>query len=603
MFDVRKAATKHPAVAVELGRDWFPKAPRAKTQPTVSVGGNTMSDKRPLDVVALIRVSTDAQAAEDRAGIPAQKTACKQIAEKNGLTTKWVVQIEGVSGAAVMFSPGMKRLQQIVRSGQCHGIVMKEHTRLLRPDNFADYALLELLKDHHVRLYTTDGVLDLSTNTGQFFATVQFGMAGYERRVIRERTTAAKEELRRAGKCAGPDHTLPFGVRYDRQHDKYRWVDHEIDRVVRLFELFTEGKTKFSALARETAIPYGSIRYILTNPIYTGWRVYELQRDPSTKRIDTEGKYTDARKVKREEPIRVRIFEKGVVSEDLFARAQQLLILKRQMNWRRNNDGLDRFPYRGLIQCAECGSPLLSISHNNGRTHHDYYVCRCAHGSRGRWDVEQGKFQWRVKNNSCPCLRMQRGRVDAILDNLISTRLSDPDFLFHLMRDHELALRSGDNLVRIDRLTKEIADAEERKRRLKVLYVKGDLDEREYETVKASIGAQIAAAQKLLTEIKPDVPHVSRKALAELVSPFCEWQTLSQQDRRSLLVSVAPVFRVGGYGNGRTGRAAQTQVVVKGFYLNIAGLPEATVSKGTAVVVSDIDRLSSAGNITSTPSR
>jgi len=122
----------------------------------------------PFNVIQLIRVSTEAQAAEGRAGVPAQKTACVQIAQRNRLTIKWTIQIEGVSGAAVMFSPGMKQLQRIVRSGECHGIVTKEHTRLIRPENFADYALLELLKEHSVKLYTTDGVLDLSTNTGQF---------------------------------------------------------------------------------------------------------------------------------------------------------------------------------------------------------------------------------------------------------------------------------------------------------------------------------------------------------------------------------------------------------------------------------------------------
>ncbi len=558
------------------------------------------------NVVELIRVSTDAQAAEGRAGIPAQKTACKQIAQRNGLTTKWTVQIEGVSGSAVMSSPGMRKLEQIVRSGECDGIVMKEHSRLIRPENFADYALLELLKEHSVKLYTADDVLDLSTNTGQFFATVQFGMAGYERRVIRERTTAAKEELRRAGKCASADHTLPFGIGYDRENEKYYWVDHEIGRVVRLFELFTRGETRFSTLARKTGIPYTSVRYILTNPIYTGWRVYDQQRDPSTKRVDTEGKYTDARKVKRDEPIRVRVFEKGVISDDLFARARELLSLKKEMNWRRNNDQPDRFLYRGLLRCAECGSALLSISHSNGHSHHDYYVCRSAHGSRGRWDSERRVFQWRIKHNSCPCRRMRRERVDAMLDGLINARLSDPNFLYKLMRDYEQTLTSGNNRTQIERLTKEIAAAEERKRRLKVLYLKGDLDEREYETAKSSVATQIAATQKLLKDLSPEVLQISKKGLAELLSPFCEWDMLRQEDRRALLVAIVPVFKVGGYGNGRTGRAARTEILVKGFYLKLPGVPpqrEARINAGDAVMVGDNDRPCSAESITSTPSR
>lgn len=263
----------------------------------------------------------------------------------------------------------------------------------------------------------------------------------------------------------------------------------------------------------------------------------------------------------------------------------------------------DRFPYRGLLRCAECGAPLLSISHSNGHTHHDYYVCRSAHGSRTRWDAEKGKFQWRIKNNSCPCRRMRRERVDAILDDLIGTRLSDPELLYRLMRDQEQALTSGDNRTRIDRLANEIADAEERKRRLKVLYVKGDLDEAEYDTAKSRVEVQIAAARERMKEIKPEVPNVSRKALAELLSPFSEWDMLRQEDRRALLVSVVPVFKIGGYGNGRIGRAARTEIVAKGFYLKLTGeAPQrsASMDRGHAVMDSDLDRRCSGESTSST---
>ena len=528
-----------------------------------------MTNNPPRHVIALIRVSTDTQAEEDKAGIPAQKTACKQIAERDGLSINWTVQIEGVSGAAVMYSPGIRELQTIVQSGQCHGIVMKEHTRLLRPDNFADYALLELLKEYQVKLYTVDGVLDLCTNTGQFMATVQFGMAGYERRVIRERTTSAKEELRRAGKCASAKHTLPFGVGYDRQKQQYFWYQDEIERVVRLFDLFTVGETTFSHLARKTGISYYSVRHILSNPIYTGWRLYDQRRDPSTKRVDREGKYTDARKVKRDEPIRVRVFPKGIISEDLFARAQELLRLKTEMRWRRNTNRPDRFNYRGRLLCAECDARLLSLTHNNGKSQRDYYVCRSTHGDRGKWDAEKQAYAWRIKNNSCRCRRMRLEQLEPKLDEFIGKHLSDPNFLLNLMRDHERALNLRDNQTRIERLTKEISDTGERKRRLKVLFIKGDLDEVEYETAKSQIATQIAAAQQTLAALKPVIPRVSKELLAELVAPFSEWDILKREDRRILLAAVAPVFKVAGYGNGGHGAGAKTEIVIKGVYLNL----------------------------------
>jgi DNA invertase Pin-like site-specific DNA recombinase len=478
-----------------------------------------------------------------------------------------------VSGAAVMYCPGMKQLVQIVKSGECAGIVMKEHTRLLRPEDFGDWALLEVLKEHKVKIYHLDGVIDLSTNTGQFMATVQFGMAAYERRIIRERTTAAKEELRRAGKCASADHTLGFGVGYDWDKQQYffREQNGEIGRVIRLFELCGQGETGYSVLARKTGLPYTSVRYILRNPIYTGWRVYDMQRDPSTKRVDADGKYTDAKKIKRAEPIRVRVLEKGIISEELFARVQELLNLKKEMRWRRNNDRPDAFTFRGFLRCAECDSPMLSVRHGNGKSIHDYYICGRAHGSRTRWNARDGRFDWRIKQNSCLSRRIRRERLEPLLNNLIGCRLSDPNFLHQLMKDCARAAGSDDSKSRVARLQKEIEAAQKEQAQLNLLLRKSRMSEAEYDQECANIDSQIAAAQKALAEIKPEFPQVSKETLAELVSPFAEWDILRQPDRRVLLTSVGPVFTVAGYGNGRTGRAARTQIAVKGLYIRLLG--------------------------------
>lgn len=526
-----------------------------------------------LDAIELTRVSSTAQASDHRAGIPAQRTACRRIAEMQKLTLKWHIQIEGVSGAAVMYSPGMKRLIEIVKSGKCAGVVMKEHTRLLRPEDFGDWPLLQVLKEYKVKIYHLDGVMDVNTNTGQFMATVQFGMAAYERNIIRERTVSAKEELRKAGKCASAEHTLGFGVGYDWEKQKYffREENGEIGRIARLFELCLQGETSYSTLARLTGLPYTTVRYVLRNPIYAGCRVYDQQRDPSTKRVTEEGKYTDAKKIKRVDPIRVQVFEKGIITEEQFARVQQLLDLKKEMRWRRNNERPDDFTFRGFLRCAECGSPMLSVRHGNGKNIHDYYICGRAHGSRTHWNTREGKFDWRIKQNSCLSRRIRRERLEPLLNNLIGRRLSDPNFLLQLMQDCKRAAGSDDSKSRVARLQKEIEAARKEQAQLNLLLRKSRMSEAEYDQECANIDSQIAAAQKALAEIKPEFPQVSKKALSELVSPFTEWDILRQSDRRVLLTSIGPVFTVAGYGNGRTGRAARTEIAVKGLYIRLLG--------------------------------
>jgi DNA invertase Pin-like site-specific DNA recombinase len=526
-----------------------------------------------LNVIELVRVSTDAQAGEDRGGIPAQRTACADIARRNKLTVKWQIEMQGVSGAAVMYSPEMHKLMQILRGGECHGVVMKECTRLMRPDNFEDMALLQLFKESRVKIYTHDQVLDISTASGQLMAQVQFGMAAYERTTIMRRCTDARRELRSSGKLSSGTHTLPFALTYDRKREAFAWDAVKSVQVERLFELFVSGTTAYAALARETGISFHSIPDILKNHSYTGVRIFDERRDPSTKKIDPlTGKYRDSRKVKVDpsEVVRVVLPCGGIVSDDLFARAQKLLALKRDMRWKRNNESEDRFVYRGFLKCGKCGSRMLSVAHKggDGKTR-DYYVCRGTHGDRGGWDKDTQEYAWRIQNNSCDSRRIRRDALEVMLDDVMSTRLSDPEMLYKLIESHRRACQTTDNKRTAQRLAKEIAATDDKLKRLKVLFVNGDLEQSEYESAKAAISSQVDGARKQLAALTPDTPNVSVETLVSVAAPFQQWQWLDVADRRRLLTAVVPVINVSATGEKR--RGVDTKIKVDGFYLMLTG--------------------------------
>ena len=56
-------------------------------------------------VVALYRVSSEAQADPKREGLPAQRRTCQQVARAHGLTIVDSLELRGVSGAAVLDDP------------------------------------------------------------------------------------------------------------------------------------------------------------------------------------------------------------------------------------------------------------------------------------------------------------------------------------------------------------------------------------------------------------------------------------------------------------------------------------------------------------------
>ena len=60
-------------------------------------------------VIELIRVSTEKQAGNDRASIPAQQTINRKTCLQYGLEIVRSIQISDVSGAAVLWRPKFRR--------------------------------------------------------------------------------------------------------------------------------------------------------------------------------------------------------------------------------------------------------------------------------------------------------------------------------------------------------------------------------------------------------------------------------------------------------------------------------------------------------------
>jgi DNA invertase Pin-like site-specific DNA recombinase len=560
------------------------------------------------DCVELIRVSTDAQAKDDRGGWDAQRGACASIAEREHLTLRpeWLIEMRGVSGAAVMYSEEMQRLISILKGGGCNGVVMKEISRLMRPDDFTAIALAQIFKENAVKLYTVNATYDLSNPHDQLMFMMQIGMAGYERTTIMTRCTDGRRKLRSKGKCASADHTLPPALTYNREKETWGWDAAEASKVTRLFDLFVSGETNFRVLSRKTGLSYYIIKDTLSNRVYTGVRVYDERREETGKiAYDGAGKpHKQTRKVKLEKPEHVPLPCGGIVSDDVFAHAQQLLKLKGEMRWRRNNESADPFTYRGLLRCAECNSRLISVKHSSGGSTREYYVCKAQYGDRA-FNRERNEWGWRTKPGTCRTARIRRDVVEPILDGVISARIGNPEFIFKVLETERRRSNAGDNKHVVSRLNAEIAKSDERLSRLKKLYVKGDLDEQEYESAKTAINADAQAARDELAKLTPFVPKLSLARLVQIAQPFQAWGTLSPAERRTLLLAAVPVFKVAGVGNGGRGAGAHTDVQVRGFYLMLTGeetqQPEdgggAARKRGTRTVPSNLHLVNDVGHL------
>ena len=138
-------------------------------------------------VIELIRVSTESQARADRASIPAQRSVNRRTCIQYGLEIAKSIEISDVSGASVLLAPEIQHLIVLMRSPSIHGVVTREFSRLMRPENFADYALLQAFVDSKTVLYLQEGPIDLNSKTGRLMGTIRAAIAGLERTEILER--------------------------------------------------------------------------------------------------------------------------------------------------------------------------------------------------------------------------------------------------------------------------------------------------------------------------------------------------------------------------------------------------------------------------------
>jgi DNA invertase Pin-like site-specific DNA recombinase len=478
------------------------------------------------NVLELIRVSTEAQAAQDRASIPAQRTVNRRTCAQYGLEIVKSFEISDVSGASVLLAPAMQQLLARMQSPEIHGVVAREFSRVMRPDNFADYALLQAFVDSKTVLYLPEGPLDLTSKTGRLLGTIRAAIAGMERTEILERIWTAKEEKRRRGELAQGKIVLPWGVGYEQGRGFF--YKSEAEKVREVFRQFLSGNQSYSQLAKLLDVTPRGMHVIMRNPIWTGWRVIDQKRDNSAsgRYAGINGRQADRRKIARaaDEIIRVRVIDQPLVSEADFLTVQQIMDLKEKKHWRSRTDYEHRFTYNGFLTCSECGEII-----HTALARRDYYACK-----------------GRRTDHTCNTRYMGREKLEAILDGLFSQCLSTPAFLERCIGELTRRPKNDDSVARVQRLTSEIANSRQKRGRVIDSFLDGVLSREERDQRLAAIDRDIQIAQGMLMQEGPSA-SLDLGVLTDVLAPLGEWDFWDREQKRSLLAALVPDIRVADY--------------------------------------------------------
>jgi DNA invertase Pin-like site-specific DNA recombinase len=485
-------------------------------------------------VIELIRVSTEAQAAQDRAGIPAQRAANQRTSAQYGLQIVRTIEFADVSGAAVLRSPEIEELVRLMDSPEIHGVVAREFSRLMRPENFADYALLQVFADTASILYLPDGPIDFRSKSGRFLGTIRAAMAGLERAEILERVWSAKEEKRRAGKHPQSHITLPYAVGYDAKEQRW-YFKPEVEKVCEAFRLLLAGETSYKQIGGIVGIDPFNLRNIMRNPIYTGWRVYTERRDPTGAiKAKTGGRQSDRPKVKRspEDIIRVKVLD-PVVNEEHFQKAQQILDMKKQNHWRVRPDFQRRFTYSGFLRCDICSNLVYTHAHKP----RDWYVCKSRTWPERKLREEKGLA-------ICDNPYMRRERLEESIDRLFAERLTVRTFIDRLVFEYNRRTDPTERLGQAARVHQQHLELTQKRQRVLEAYFENLIDRAERDRRLTAIERDLLFYKSLSPKALPHSPKLSAEDLARALGPFHEWEFLTRSDKRHLLQTIMPEIHV-----------------------------------------------------------
>ena len=317
--------------------------------------------------IALLRVSSKAQAGPDRHGLPVQRASCRRIAAAQGLEIVQEVELEGVSGAAVLADPRFAALLRSLQSPDIDAVIVAAFDRLFRRGRFSDYAILDAFAETGTRLFTGDGEINLREESGGLIGVIRGELGGMERRRIIERTKDGRRRKRREHgvRAEGPV-GMPRGVRFDYEAQRWEYVWPEAERVREAFALFVSGVHNLREIHRRTGIgssgdASSAIRRVLRQPLYAG--IYRVDRTWDGGR---------ALPLPPEEIQEHKALDPPLVPREQWEEAQRLLTQLKASRPQRIDPETLGASYTGHLACARCGRRIVTTRDSRGYT---AYVC------------------------------------------------------------------------------------------------------------------------------------------------------------------------------------------------------------------------------------
>lgn len=195
-----------------------------------------------MKTVAYLRVSTKAQAGEDRYSLAEQERALRAHCEHEGHDVLEMISDPGYSGATLN-RPGMDRVRDLVSQGGVDLVIATDRDRFAREPAY-HYLLKREFKQHGTRLRALNDQGDDSPE-GELTDGVLDQIAKYQRAKTARLTRNAKVQRVREGKVM-PGTKVPYGLALSADRTNFVPDPATMPTIQRVFSMVADGASLYA---------------------------------------------------------------------------------------------------------------------------------------------------------------------------------------------------------------------------------------------------------------------------------------------------------------------------------------------------------------------
>ncbi|ATD47295.1 recombinase family protein [Clostridium perfringens] len=499
-------------------------------------------EKRRKLIAIYCRVSTEEQS-ENGYSIDEQERLLEEWCKKMGYVIYKCYSDRGISGKNIKDRPALKELLSDAKAGKFDMVISWKINRVSR--KLEDVLkIVNILEKNNITFKSYSEPFETDTPAGRMQFQMMALIGEFERGTIAQNVkmgmiAKAKSGNWCGGRVLGYDLVPNNSPEEEKKGKNKLEINEKEAEIVRfIFNEYSKGKgykaitNQINKLGYKTKkgnnFSVGSIRDILTNPVYIGEIRYNVRQNWSEKR----------RRNINPNPIRVKGKHEAIIDRELWDKVQLILESKKGKP-SRIYDG--EYPLTGILRCPKCGAGMVISRTTN--TLADGTKKRIAYYCCGNW-----------KNKGTSVCNSNTIRVDKAneyvfkkIEELVSNEAMIKAVVKNINKERKEKVKPAKRLL--GDIDKELEKLDKRKRKIFEAYEDDIITKEEFQIRKDELNDKIRILEEekkpllntISDEVSEDIPYEFIKDILMNFSKILNSSVSREQQKKLLHMIISEI--------------------------------------------------------------